>query len=219
MKYGELIKLFRNRPFFETQDVQILGGVSREQARSILPRWVRKDKLSQLRKGKYMLPELYRKKDASTFYISNYLYRPSYVSLHSALAFYGMIPEAVYTVEAVTPGQTNSWETPEGTFEYRSVKQDRFRGYTRESYSSGNPDPQEPFFIARPEKALLDLFYLQKGQWTKSRVNEMRFQNLNRVNPDRLQEHVDRFNSPKVTKAVKTLFSVHDNNFSTEAPA
>jgi predicted transcriptional regulator of viral defense system len=55
--------------------------------------WVKKGFLLKLRNGLYTFPE-YLAEPGFGLHIANRIYRPSYISLHSALSFYGMIPEA-----------------------------------------------------------------------------------------------------------------------------
>jgi len=87
MIYGELIDLFGDRPFFESDEVHILFKEPRGQIEARLSRWVSKGKLLKLRNKKYLLPERYRKTEPNPGYISNFLYRPSYVQLLSWLLF------------------------------------------------------------------------------------------------------------------------------------
>ena len=56
-------------------------------------RWTRTGSLVRLRQGLYTFPE-YRGKPEFAAYFAGRIYNPSYISLHSALAFYGLIPEA-----------------------------------------------------------------------------------------------------------------------------
>ncbi|MFQ5799596.1 MAG: hypothetical protein ACE5H0_13015, partial [Bacteroidota bacterium] len=79
------------------------------QIQARLSRWVSQDRLIRLRRGKYLLAQEYRRREASLYYISNYLYRPSYVSLYSTLEFHGLIPEAVGIVHAVTSRHGEKW--------------------------------------------------------------------------------------------------------------
>lgn len=202
MKYSDLITQFGSRPFFETGELNILFDESLGQIRARLSRWVSEGKLLQLRRGKYLLPEMYRRTGVSDGYISNYLYRPSYVSLHTALELYGMIPESVNIIEAVTPRQTAVWRTPVGTFKYFSIKAARFGGYTQYGSDKIKKEEQSSFLVATPEKALIDVFYFLKGQWTVERMVEMRFQNLDSLRVKQLRQHADNMKSPKVSRAV-----------------
>jgi hypothetical protein len=207
MKFETLVKNFGDRPLFELQEVLAITEDAPKSLKNQLSVWTRKDKISRLKRGVYLVSEPYRHEVPSVYYTSNVLLRPSYVSLQTALQFHGMIPEAVGVVQAVTPKHGREWETDElGTFMYRSLKQTRFWGY--EQYSTGRSDrPQQDFLMARPEKCLLDLFYLSKGEWTESRIRQMRFQNLGRIDPESLKADAERFGSPKVTTAVKRLLA------------
>ena len=53
--------------------------------------------------------------------ISNHLYGVSYISLETALAYYGIIPERVYAVRSMTTKRAKSFSTPLGNFEYKTV--------------------------------------------------------------------------------------------------
>lgn len=208
MKFDELAENFNDRPFFELKEVLSLYDDPPAQIKNQLSTWAGQDKLIHLRREKYLLAGPYRKLTPSVYYISNYLYRPSYVSLHTALQYHGMIPEAVAMIQAVTPRHGQRWETELGVFDYRSIKQDRFWG--SEFVRLGDPnDVQNSFHMARPEKTLLDLFYLDKGEWTKPRLEEMRFQNLEKLDPETLETDASRFDSPKVSRAVERLLSLH----------
>ena len=208
MNYEELIDLFGDRPFFESDEVHIIFEEPRGQIEARLSRWVSRGKLLKLRHKKYLLPEKYRKIEPTSGYISNYLYRPSYVSLRTALDIYGFIPESTYIYEAVTPRKTAGWKTPIGVFKYHSIKKERLWGY--EIYPERrSTNPQENFMLAEPEKVFLDLFYFMKGEWTEERIVEMRFQNLEKIKRGNLLEYSSRFGSPKVSRGVSRFIEIY----------
>ena len=100
----------------------------------------------------------YRKVKAESFYIANVLKPHSYLSLQSALSWYGLIPEFVPVVTSVSTARPQSIETPLGKFEYRHISKDYFWGYQQLELAN-----KQTAFVARPEKALLDLVYLTPG--------------------------------------------------------
>lgn len=202
MKYKEIIEVFARRPFFETAELLTLFDEPELQIMAELSRWVRDGKLIQLRRGKYLLPELYQKDPAHLFYISNYLYTPSYISFFSALQFYQMIPEYVPRVQALSTRQTASWNTALGIFTYTSARQNRFFGY--DMHTLGNA-LQQRAYIATPEKALLDICLFQTGEWTKERWAGLRLQNTESLNPDLFNEYLHRLNSTRAFRAIQTL--------------
>ena len=117
-------------------------------------RWTKKGLLIRLRQGYYTFPE-YKGKPDFVMYVANRIYRPSYVSLHTALAFYGMIPEAVIQVTSVTSLKTASFKNDVGEYVYKSLHQELMFGYALKPIG-GDLTLQ----LARPEKALIDLLYL-----------------------------------------------------------
>jgi predicted transcriptional regulator of viral defense system len=111
--------------------------------------------------------------------ISNCLHAPSYVSLQSALAYYQLIPEAVYTQQAVSTRKTIQYETPVGTFQYRSVAPSCYFGYTILQKNGF------PVLMAEMEKAVLDYFYLGAHIKTIHDLEAMR------LNMEALQRQLD----------------------------
>lgn len=90
--------------------------------------------------------------------IANHLYGPSYVSLHTALRHYGIIPEHVYEVQSVTIKHSRSFDTLVGHFTYKSCSLDYFPiGILQQSGDEGS------YLIATPEKALCDLLLMTPG--------------------------------------------------------
>lgn len=86
--------------------------------------------------------------------VSNVLLHPSYVSLETALSYYQFIPEAVYSIEAISTAKTVSYATPAGNYHYHAIKPAFFFGYAVQYWD------RLPLLIAEPEKAILDYLYL-----------------------------------------------------------
>lgn len=209
MKFGEIVKNFRDRPFFESHEVLLLFEEPAPQVQARLSRWRRQGKLTQLRRGRYLLSEEHRRSEVADFYIANYLYRPSYVSLQSALEYHGMIPEAVGMVLSLTTLHGREWQTPAGVFRYRSIGTGRFWGYQERGVARpGNDARQQRFLIAMPEKAVLDMFYLEPGDWTGERLEGLRLQNLGAIDRQRLVDFAERFQSVKVRRAAGRLLEL-----------
>ena len=108
--------------------------------------------LIRLKRGLYVVSPKISRVSLSTELIANHLYAPSYVSMHTALRYYGMIPEAVYVTQSMTVKHSRNFDTPIGRFEYQMISRDAFPvGITyinKQEYA---------FLMATPEKALCDL--------------------------------------------------------------
>src|SRR3989338_1042202 len=128
MKYEDLVRKVQNLPCF---DETFLGKEFSQTFRNQLSRWTKDGKVIRLKKGLYTLPLHKQKKEPSFMLISNILYSPSYISLEYALDFYGLIPEAVFSLTSISTRKTKSFTNPLCTFFYRSVKPSLFFGYEK----------------------------------------------------------------------------------------
>ena len=121
-----------DEPVFETGFL-LAGEVDPADVRRQLSRWVKGGRLLQLRRGLYALAPPYRKVTPHPFVVANRLVRGSYVSLQSALAYHGLIPEHVPVTTSMTTGRPQRRENPLGSFEYHHVRKDLLTGYRLES--------------------------------------------------------------------------------------
>ena len=198
MKLEELISKTGRLPCFTTGF--LAAGQELRRVRLQLHRWCKAGKVLRLTRGLYCLAEPYRKCKAEPFAIANSLKRPSYVSLQSALAWHGLIPEFVPQTTSVTTGRPGVFETPLGRFSYRHLAPGKY--WACETIDSGDCGP---LIVARGEKALLDLVYLTTGGAEMSFLTELRLQNTERIDIDTLGELAGRFDSPKMQQARENI--------------
>lgn len=198
MEFERLLQLIGDEPVFETT-MLLAGDIDPKIVRLQLGRWTKSGRIYQLRRGLYAVAPPYQKIKPHPFLIANRLQPASYVSLQSALAFYGMIPDTVNNTISITAGRPERLQTPLGVFEFRHIQRDLFFGYRLTDLRG------QQAFVATPEKALLDLVYLQPGAATPEYLRELRLQNLDRFNPEVLRKQVDAFGSPKLRKAVEEI--------------
>ncbi len=204
MTFEELLRIVVDEPVFET-GLLLAGNEDPNALRVQLSRWVRAGKLYRLRRGLYALAPPYQRVRPHPFLVANHLVRPSYVSLQAALAYYNLIPEAVYMITSVTTGRPGERQTPLGVFLYRHVRPAFFFGYRLEEVALG-----QRAFIALPEKALLDLIYLQSERDLQAYLKELRLQNLERLDPQRLREFAERSGVVKLRRAVDVILTLRE---------
>jgi predicted transcriptional regulator of viral defense system len=123
--------------------------------------------------------------------------RGSYVSLQSALRYYDLIPDIVPVTTSITTGRPTQWKTPLGHYSFRHIKTRLFFGYRLIDLGSN-----QQAFVATPEKALLDLVHLQPGGDAPEYLKELRLQNLEALNLDRLRHQAELASRPKLNRAV-----------------
>lgn len=202
MKFDKLLDIVGDEPVFET-GLLLVGHVDPVDMRRQLSRWTRAGKLYQLRRGLYALAPPFQKVKSHPFLIANRLVRSSYVSCQSTLACYHLIPEHVPVVTSVTTGRPGRWDTALGSFVYRHLKHSLFYDYDLTDLGNG-----QAAFVATPEKALLDLIYLQPGGEGPSYLQELRLQNLDQLDPQSLSQQAERANSPKLRRAARHIAAI-----------
>jgi predicted transcriptional regulator of viral defense system len=79
---------------------------------------VRKDELIQVKRGLFVPGPATRLRQPEPFLLANHINGPSYVSLESALSFWGLIPEQVYEITSVTTGRSQTYDTKIGRFSF-----------------------------------------------------------------------------------------------------
>jgi predicted transcriptional regulator of viral defense system len=198
MDFDSLLKLVGDDPVFESS-LLLAGNVDPKLIRIQLSRWVKTGKIYQLRRGLYSISPPYQRKQPHPFLVANHLQKASYISLQSALSFYGLIPEVVNITTSVSTGRPERLETPLGTYEFRHIKTELLLGYQLIELGGQNA------FVATPEKALLDLIYLQSGGDSPAYLKELRLQNTEKLDKDLLVNQSLRFNTPKLHNAVKGI--------------
>jgi len=120
---------------------------------------VKRGALIRLKKGLFVVAQNIHKQPLSKGLIANHLYGPSYFSLESALSFYGLIPERVYSTRSMTCKRAKQFLTPVGMFDYITVPGDYFSiGIHQEIINN-----QYAYLIASPEKAICDMIVATPG--------------------------------------------------------
>jgi len=198
MEFERLLGIVENEPVFET-GLLLSGKVDPLDIRKQLSRWLDAGKIYQLRRGLYCLAPPYQKVRPHPFLVANHLQTGSYVSRQSALAHYGMIPESVPTT-SVSTGRPEILSTPLGVYDFHHIQIKWLRSYGRIELGNG-----QHAFIASPEKALLDLVYLQPEGDSRNYLKELRLQDLERLDMDKMQGLARELNKPKLMRAVALI--------------
>lgn len=123
--------------------------------------------LKSLKQGVYLVTDELGLRPYSKEILANLIYGPSYISLETALSFYGFIPERVTLTTSICFGRGKSFSTPVGDFEYHHVKDSIYpHGVQLKEVFEGAFCQ-----FASPEKAILDFLYIRetKGGFKKPR--------------------------------------------------
>lgn len=120
--------------------------------------------LIALRRGLYIPGPEVDLPTPNVLLIANHMRGPSYVSLESALSYWGMIPERVFEISSVTLKTTKIYNTPIGRFSYRHLAAPYYSfGIQRVELA-----PQQMALMASREKAICDKIVLTSGVLLRS---------------------------------------------------
>lgn len=199
MKFRDFRKQFRDVGIITNQMITCMFDNEQFIQRQISER-TKKKWLIQLKKGYYLIAE--DKEHISQFTISNQLIQPSYISNETALSYWWMIPEGVFTTTAITTKNTKTISNSVGEFSYNHIKPHCFTGFIE----------QDTILIATPEKALVDFLYF-KSQYIKNptdTVEQFRLQNLTELDFIAIDRYARLFNKKKLHRILLYLKHHHD---------
>ena len=127
-------------------------GISRASAKVTASRYVRQGLLLRLKKNMYVRREIWNAAGIEEkFLLANLIQVPSYISLMTALEYYEITTQVLRNFfESVAVKRTKEVHINTSLFRYTKVASSLYFGFKKE----------KEFFIATPEKALLDAFYL-----------------------------------------------------------
>lgn len=195
MNYLEFRHKMEEFPLFSTKDLKLIFGAEFDRGfLNNLENWQKKGHIVKLRRGFYVLGHL--QYATSPMVLASKMYAPSYVSLETALAYYGIIPEAVFTTTSVTSRETKEFGNNFGKFTFRKIKKEAFGGYETVKSKEFNIS----YKLALPEKALVDFFYLNRDilGGTREQFDGYRFSEEFKYDKKRLVKFAGYFKNKKV---------------------
>lgn len=193
-----------------------LGCFSVHQVHAISPdfnranwhQWQKSGYIVMLRRGWYAFADYLQQPDYARYFAGK-IYAPSYISLHTALSFYGIIPEAVVEITSVTTQKTCRYENTFGQFSYQTVRPRLFWGFEPKTMRDG-----KQYMMATPEKAIIDLLYLYPQYSSVEDMRELRLDEdwmREELDKERLMGYVERIGSPIIAKRVRLLLTAYKN--------
>jgi predicted transcriptional regulator of viral defense system len=198
MNYLAFRKQFLDYKVFSLMEIE---KINPDFNRINLVNWQNKGYLIKLRNGWYRFAEV-PSDESLLFLIANRIYSPSYVSFHSAAAWHGMIPEAVFTITSATTIKTANYTNQDGAFKYITIKSSLFFGY---GWIRRN---DMLIRMANIEKTLIDLMYMDH---TIDSITDLEGMRLNKtvlkesIILTKLDNYLKLIDSPVITKRITLL--------------
>jgi len=138
--------------YFGYEDIAKAMGISADSAKVTASRYVKLGILVRVKRNIYVLRDVWKSAGREEkFLLVNLGQVPSYISLMSALDYYEITTQVQRNFfESAAIKRTKEIHVDGSIFKYVKVNSDYYFGFKKE----------KDFFIATPEKALVDAFYL-----------------------------------------------------------
>lgn len=193
MKFEQLQEKIEQSPVFSFNDIlKWFPKTKTDTLKVQLNQWLKNKKIIRLKKGLYY----YAKTDLEDpFLIASKLYFPSYISLETALNYYGLIPDVPQTITSITNLTTAKFANALGNFSFHKIQAKYFFGWR----TIKNQKQNLFYNIAEPEKTVADFLYFNLSQ----------FQTIDDIKAQRFNFNQD-FNWLKFIKITKVF---HQSKF------
>jgi hypothetical protein len=170
---------------------------------------LRRGDIIRVKKGLYVFGDELRRRPYSRELLANLVHGPSFVSLDSALSFYGLIPERIDVLTSVTTKRPKTFNTPVGAFIYRQSPKIAFHiGMDRVEKSD------LAFLIATPERALADKVRDDRGHALSNQQDAARYlfedlridtADFEQLDPNHLETLAEGLRSRKISICARLL--------------
>ncbi len=190
--------------------------------RDKISKLLRSGDIVRIRKGLYTFGRAFRRGPLSRGLLANLIHGPSYISLEYALNYHGLIPERASTVTSVALGRSRRFDTPFGTFTYRSLSLQRYAVGAEQVES-----PTGSFLIACAEKALADKVWADKrfsgtkrSDFESYLAHDLRldFASLAKLNRSRIETVQQAYSSRKIRYLFQFLNSLWEDESARRDP-
>jgi predicted transcriptional regulator of viral defense system len=185
----EIIRTFKQKQIalFSLNDFSRLFNIKNRQTLYKKIQRLQEKKIIQLLiKGKY----LFLLEHIFDFTLANYLYQPSYISLESALSFYGIISGFSYKLISLTTKKSRLFQINNKELQYCHIDPNYYWGYEK----------KDDFLIADKEKALLDYIYFGLKGLRSLDWGELE---LGQLSERKLITYAKEFNSKRLLSIIK----------------
>ncbi|MEP7321810.1 MAG: hypothetical protein ABI761_07815 [Saprospiraceae bacterium] len=204
MEFREAIQAYAEQPITK----QILFNLLKEYKRPYdkINELVKQGVLVTVKRGIYVTGPNQHMAKPEPFLLANHILGPSYVSLDSALSYWGLIPERVYEISSMTTQGSKIYKTPVGVFSYIHTP----LPYYSFGIKQLELTKKQFVLIATPEKALCDKIITTSGILLRSvrQVKELLTDDLRMEESALRQLNVNEINSWVIDAPKKTSLNM-----------
>jgi predicted transcriptional regulator of viral defense system len=183
MDYVDHIRQHANQPLTHQLLVSLLKSF--KQPNDKIHKLMRDGFILPIKKGLYIAGPRLNSAKPEPFLLANHILGPSYISVETALAHHGYIPERVYEIASMTTKTSRTFKTSVGTFTYTRLSLPYYAfGIERVRLTD-----DQYAMVASPAKAICDKIITTTGLLFRSKksVQEFLIENM-RMDTEKLKE-------------------------------
>lgn len=154
MDFRIMIKEFVDAPLSRHLMLELLKGYKSPNDK--ISELLKSEMLVSVRRGLYVPGPKIDLPSPEPFLIANHLRGPSYVSVETALSYWGFIPEGTYEISSMTIKTSKKYKTSAGRYNYQKLS----IPYYSFGVKSIQLTAKQTVLIASPEKSLCDKIVL-----------------------------------------------------------
>jgi len=181
---------------FSLNDVVKISGQKKEVVKSTLTRLVNQNKVFRLKKKYYSLRRIENK------FLLQKLYSETYISLHSALEFYGSTTQRFNNLDLITNKVLKTQNIGGTEVQFHKVKQRLFFGYEKIQINNVQ------VFVANIEKTIIDCTYFSSKVYLTD-INELIKKNKGKIRAYIIATYLNKINSSVLNKRVGYLLELN----------
>lgn len=169
---------------------QLFPSISQSGLSAAIGRLIKTKTISRIEKSKFQF--LLSSSPSHEYKLANFIYQPSYISLETALSFYGIIDQFTYQITSITIKKAIVKTYLQKEYSYAHLESKLFTDYIL----------QDGYLIATPHKALFDYCYLAlKGFRSRNNLDLI---NLNTTKKQQFASYISQnYQLPNLLNFVK----------------
>jgi hypothetical protein len=169
MDYVDQIRRYAHQPLTHQLLASLLKAFKRPNDK--IHKLMHDGLIEPIKKGVYVAGSQLSAIKPEPFLLANHILGPSYVSLETALAYHGYIPERVYEIASMTTKASRTFETRVGTFTYTRIA----IPYYTFGINWVKLAEDQYAMVASPEKAICDKVITTSGLLLRSKKSAQEF--------------------------------------------
>ena len=190
----KLIKELEKRAVFSLNDISRICYCSKDYAKIILNRLLKKELIYKITKNRYTLK-------TDIYIIATNLKHPCYISFWSASSYLGYTEQILNTIQIATTQKYKNLEFKGYKIDFIKIKD--FFGYRKQRTDIGE------IFIAEPEKLFLDCFLKQKEMGNIDEIIKI-FQN-SEISGEKVISYLKKTKNNSLVKRVGFMLEKYKN--------